>query len=138
MFRLESTFTSRPPTVLSKPPSSPPELDGTDCTITFTRASPGPERISCCRSGEILLLLRFCAGAALAARTVVLVEIKSAEQREASTESVTRRFRSWGRDIQFLQGATKSLNLGHAQKSERSPSATSVPDAVCWVDCGNY
>ncbi len=39
-----------------------------------------------------------------AARALVLVETNSAEQSETSTAVVTKRFKAWGRDIQFLQG----------------------------------
>jgi hypothetical protein len=39
-----------------------------------------------------------------AARARVLVEIISAEHSEMSTAAATKRFRAWGRDIQFLQG----------------------------------
>src|SRR6185295_18928770 len=103
MFRFERTLTSRPPTVLSSPPSKPGELEVFDCTITLTRASPLPDRISRCRSGEIFVVDVLVKGW-LAARAFVLVKVNSAEHRETSTAAVTKRFRGWGRDIQFLQG----------------------------------
>src|SRR5689334_9202959 len=102
MFRFESTLTSNPPTVLSNPPSRLGELVF-DWTITLTRVSPLPDRISRCRSGESLafeVLVRVL----FAARAFVLVDMNSAEHRETSTAAVTKRFRTWGRDIQFLQG----------------------------------
>src|SRR5689334_25103648 len=101
MFRLESTVTSSPPTVFSRLPSRLVDVD-VDCTITFTRVLPLPDRIRFCRSGEILLLVRV--GRLLLARALVLVVMKSAEHRENSTAKVTSRFRTWGRDIRFLQG----------------------------------
>src|ERR1700752_1199062 len=102
MFRFESTVTSSPPTVLSNPPSKPGDEEGFDCTITFTRALPFPDRMSWRRSGEILV--DGIAAGALAARTLVLLVRHSAEHKETSTAAATRRFRTWGRDIQFLQG----------------------------------
>src|SRR3954454_20749019 len=99
MFRFERTETSRPPTVFSSPPSRLGELVF-DCTMTLTRASPLPDKMSRCRSGEILALL---VRVLFAARAFVLVEMNSAEHRETSTAAVTKRFRAWGRDIQFLQ-----------------------------------
>src|ERR1041385_4008986 len=103
MFRFERTLTSSPPTVLSSPPSRLGALDVFDCTMTFTRASPLPVRISRCRSGEIFAL-EVVVKVLFAARACVLVEMNSAEHRETSTAAVTKRFRGWGRDIQFLQG----------------------------------
>src|ERR1041385_7623066 len=102
MFRFESTLTSSPPTVLSNPPSRPGEVVF-DWTMTLTRVSPLPDRISRCRSGESLALVVLAKGA-FAARTLVLVDMNSAEQRETSRAAVTKRFRGWGRDIHFLQG----------------------------------
>ena len=46
---------SSPPTESSNPPSKF-DVEEFDCTITFTRVSPLPDRISRWRSGEILLL----------------------------------------------------------------------------------
>src|SRR5689334_19006471 len=102
MFKFASTLTSRPPTVLSRLPS---KLVGAevDCTITLTRALPLPDRISFCRSGEILLLV-VLDNVLVAARAFELVEMNNAEHRENSTVAATKRFRTWGRDIQFLQG----------------------------------
>src|ERR1051325_1529470 len=101
IFRFASTVTSRPPTVLSRLPIRLVDVE-VDCTITLTRASPLPDRISFCKSGEILLLV-VVDSVLVAARALVLVETNSAEHRETSTVAATRRFRSWGRDIQFLQ-----------------------------------
>src|SRR6185503_6175996 len=98
MFRFESTPTSNPPTVSSRPPRSPDDEDGFDCTMTFTCASPLPERISWRRSGEILVVER------VAARVRVLVDMNSAEHSDARTAAVTRRLRTWGRDIRFSRG----------------------------------
>src|SRR5689334_19722439 len=100
MFRFERTLTSSPPTVLSSPPSRL-GVEVFDCTMTLTRASPLPDRISRCRSGEILALL---VKVLFAARALVPVKVNIAEHRETSTAAVTKRFRGWGRDIQFLQG----------------------------------
>src|SRR5690242_9843782 len=101
MFRFESTLPSSPPTVLSRPPSKLGEVVF-DWTMTLTRAPPLPDRISRCRSGESLLLKVLVKGV-FAARAVGFVEMNSAEDRETSTAAVTKRFRIWGRDIQFLQ-----------------------------------
>src|ERR1051326_6045038 len=106
MFRFASTLTSNPPTVLSRLPSKLVEVE-VDCTITFTRASPLPDRISFCRSGEIFVFVTLDR-VLLAARALVLVVMNSAEHRETSTAAVTSRLRTWGRDIRFLQ-ETKSL-----------------------------
>src|SRR6185436_10482909 len=103
MFRFDRTLTSSPPTVLSNPPSSPGDEEGMDCTITFTRAPPLPDRMSCCRSGEILVF-EVVGNGLFAARTLVLLVRHSAEHSDTSTAAATRRFRAWGRDIQFLQG----------------------------------
>src|SRR5215510_332744 len=120
MFRLESTLTSSPPTVFSRPPSKLGDGD-VDCTITLTFALPFPDRISFCRSGEILVLF-VTLGRVLLARALVLVDMNSAEHRENSTAAVTSRLRTWGRDIEFLQGK-RICSI----KCEHGPSANCVP-----------
>jgi hypothetical protein len=72
--------------------------------MTFTRASPFPERMSWRRSGEIFVFARLDK-VLFAARTLVLLDMHSAENNDNSTAPVTRRLRTWGRDIHFLQGA---------------------------------
>src|ERR1051326_2574203 len=91
MFRFASTLTSKPPTVFSRPPSKLVDVE-VDCTITFTRASPLPDRINFCRSGEILVF-ETLGRVVLAARALVLVDTNSAEHRENSTAAVTSRLR---------------------------------------------
>src|ERR1044072_8656635 len=100
MFRFERTLTSSPPTVLSSPPRRLGELVF-DCTMTFTRASPFPDRISFCKSGEILVFAVVVKGLCAA---LVLVETNEAVHSETSTTIVTRLFRVGGRDINLLQG----------------------------------
>src|ERR1051325_5093193 len=109
MFRFESTLTSSPPTVLSNPPRRLLDDDGVDCTMTLTCASPFPDKMSCRRSGEILVVERF------AARALVLGDMHRAEQRDSSTAAVTRHLKTWGRDIQFLQG----LKIAKAARGKR-------------------
>src|SRR5919206_1436839 len=113
MFRFASTLTSSPPTVLSRLPRRFDDVE-VDCTMTFTRVSPLPDRISFCRSGEILLLVAL-GRVLLAARALVFVVMNSAEHKENSTAMATSRFGSWGRDIQFLQGAKNQLQKMRAR-----------------------
>src|ERR1044071_8781331 len=112
MFRFERTVTSRPPTVLSSPPSRLGDEDF-DCTMTLTRPSPFPDRSSLCRSGEILL----SEVDVLAARAFVLLEMNSAEHNETSTAAVTSRFRAWGRDIQLFSRGHSSQKTSARQNA---------------------